>query len=69
MQNSEDTVRCPDLGFVVAVPAVKYLAAARRPYLAFPPVVRAPGVPGVFGSENDRKERSVAERREAPCWP
>lgn len=30
------------LGFVVAVPATKYLAAARRPYLASPPVVHAP---------------------------
>jgi hypothetical protein len=47
MQNSANTVvASPGLGFVVAVPAIKYLAAARRPYLAFPPVVHAPGRPG-----------------------
>ena len=45
MQNSANT-ESPDLGFVVAVPAIKHLAAARRPYLAFPPVVHAPGRPG-----------------------
>jgi hypothetical protein len=52
-----------NLGFVVAVPATKYLAAARRPYLAPPPVVHAPGVPG------SRRQRevvghSVAKMRE-----
>jgi hypothetical protein len=46
----------------VAVPATKYLAAAWRPYLAPPPVVHAPGVPG------SRRQRevghSVAKMRE-----
>lgn len=45
-QNSANTVRSPDLGFIVTVPAIKYLATARRPYLAFPLVVHAPGVQG-----------------------
>lgn len=61
MQNSDDTVRGPDLGFVVAVPAIKYLPAARRPYLASPPVVHAPGVPGVFGPD---KKMEVGCREE-----
>lgn len=45
--SANDTKRIPDLGFVVAVPAIEYLAAARRPDLAFPPVVHAPGLAGV----------------------
>lgn len=70
MRNSEDTFRGPDLSFVVTVPAIKYFAAARRPYLAFPPVVHAPGVPGpgVFDYSDKKmiaeKERSLSHGHE-----
>jgi hypothetical protein len=40
------------------VPAIKYLAAGRRLYLAFPPVVHTPGVPGVFGPD----KKMIAKR-------